>query len=286
MAAPAAATEVRYVVNGMPVTSYDIDKRAAFLRLQRRKGDVRQLATQEMIDQALRTVEMRRLGIEVSDQAVEGAFANFAKSNKMNSEQMDKVLAQSGVTSRHFKDFIRAQLGWSQALGARFRATGRLSEQDVVQRMLQQGGQKPSATEYLLQQVIFVVPASERGARLAQRRREAEAMRNRFTGCEATVEFAKGLVDVTVRELGRVLEPELPSDWAELIKATKAGQATKVRDTERGVEFIGVCSEREVSDDRVAQMVFQNEAPVEEKAEELSEKYMAELKEKARIIER
>ena len=49
-----------------------------------------------------------------------------------------------------------------------------MSEQDVVRRMLQQGGAKPTATEYMLQQVIFVVPASERG-NMAKRKREAEA---------------------------------------------------------------------------------------------------------------
>src|SRR5690606_38648170 len=90
---------------------------------------------------------------------------------------------------------------------------GRVSEQDAVQRMLQDGGDKPSATEYMLQQVIFVIPAAERGSKLGTRKREAEAMRQRFNGCATTKEFAKGLIDVTVRDLGRVLEPELPPDW-------------------------------------------------------------------------
>ena len=54
----------------------------------------------------------------------------------------------------------------------------------------------------MLQQVIFVVPAEERG-NIGKRKREAEAMRARFTGCERTREFAKGLIDVTVRDLGR-----------------------------------------------------------------------------------
>ena len=105
-------------------------------------------------------------------------------------------------------------MGWGQALGA-LRAEGGLSEQDVAQRMLQQGGAKPSATEYLLQQVIFVVPASERAATLGKRKREADAMRARFTSCETTRQFAKGLVDVTVRDLGRVLAPQLPPEWAD-----------------------------------------------------------------------
>lgn len=281
----ATASEIRYVVNGLPVTSYDIERRAAFLRLQRRTGNVKQAATQEMIDQALRVTEIARLRINISDAAVDQSYANFAKTNNMSTGQMDQVLSQSGVTTRHFKEFIKAQMGWSQALGVKYRSSAP-SEQDVVQKMLQQGGEKPTAMEFMLQQVIFVVPAADRSSRLAARKREAEAMRNRFTGCNSTREFAKGLIDVTVRDLGRVLEPELPPDWAEPIKATQPGGATKVRETERGVEFIGICSAREVSDDRVAQLVFQSETATDTKAEEISKQYMEELKAKARITER
>ena len=68
---------------------------------------------------------------------------------------------------------------------------------------------------------LFVVPAAERKAKLNTRKREAENMRSRFNGCDQTHNQAKGLLDVTVRDLGRVLEPELPPDWAPLIKAIK-----------------------------------------------------------------
>lgn len=283
---PAAASEIKYVVNGIPVTSYDIERRAAFLRLQRRSGGAKQ-ATEDLIEQALRSAEMKRARINISDRQVDDAYARFAASNKMKPAQMDQILNQTGVTTGHFKEFIRVQMGWSQLLQAKYRQSGGLSEQDVVRKMLQQGGTKPTATEYMLQQVIFVVPAAERKATLAKRKREAEAMRARFAGCNQTREFAKGLIDVSVRDLGRVLAPELPPDWADAIKSTKPGSATGVRETERGVEFIGICSSREVSDDRVAQMVFQSEAAKNSnEADELSKKYIEELRKKAKIIQR
>ena len=182
-----------------------------------------------MIDQALRMAEAKRLGIRITDEQVDAAYARFAKSNKMQVKQLDGIMDQTGVTKPHFKEFIRAQMAWNQALSARAAgaAAGTMTEQDVVRRMLQQGGAKPTATEYMLQQVIFVVPASERG-NMAKRKREAEAMRARFNGCDNTREFAKGLIDVTVRDLGRMLAPELPPDWAEQIKNTKVGGATGV----------------------------------------------------------
>jgi peptidyl-prolyl cis-trans isomerase SurA len=189
------------------------------------------------------------------------------------------------VTSQHFKDFIRSQMGWNQVLSAWTQTEKGTSEQQAVRKMMQQGS-KPSATEYMLQQVIFVVPANERG-KLAQRKREAEALRARYNGCESTREFVKGLIDVTVRDLGRKVGPELPADWAEQIKSAKIGGATAVRETERGVEFIGICSAKEVSDDRVATMVLQQEgAMTDAKDSELNTKVIGELRKKAKIERR
>lgn len=288
MPRPAFASEIKYVVNNVAITTGDIQHRAAFLRLQKRKGD----ASDEMVEQTLRLVEARRLGVRISDQQVNDAYARFASNNKMQLAQLDGVMDKSGVTKQHFKDFIRAQMAWNQALSMRYRAEqggNGMSEQDAVRKMLQKGGNKPSATEYLLQQIIFVVPAAERGSLMAKRKREAEAMRARFNGCSTTREFAKGLIDVTVRDLGRVLAPQLPADWAEQIKATKAGGATNVRETERGIEFIGICSAREVSDDKTAQLMLQNEGAGGKKddaADELSKKYVSELKAKAVIVRR
>ncbi len=284
-AGPAMASQIKVVVNGVPVTSTDIQRRVAFLKLQRKPANAA-AAREELVNEALQAAEMKRINVRVTDSQVEQSFARFAASNKLKPAQMTQILNQSGVTAKHFKEYIRSQIGWNQALAARFRAEGAMSREDVVQKMLQQGGSKPSATEYMLQQVIFVVPAAERGAKLGKRKREAEAMRARFTGCDSTRSFAKGLVDVTVRELGRVLAPELPPEWEKQVKAIKPGQATTVRETDRGVEFLGVCSTREVSDDRVAEMVFNSEGGTDAKADALSKKYMAELRKRASIIEK
>ncbi|WP_309083981.1 SurA N-terminal domain-containing protein [Chelativorans sp.] len=283
---PAQAAEIRYVINNRPVTSYDIDRRVALLRLMQRKGNINELAVEEMIDQTLRQQEMARTGVNITQAMVDQSYANFASSNGMTAAQLSQILGQAGVTEEHFKEFIRTQIGWGRVVQSRARSGGALSEQDVVQKMLQQGGQKPTATEYMLQQVIFVVPEAQRGQIMARRKREAQAMRDRFNGCETTVSFAKGLIDVTVRDMGRVLEPELPPEWKEQISQTQPGRATPVRETERGVEFVGVCSARQVSDDHVAKMVFQTEQSGDGSFENLSKQYTTELREKARIVRR
>ncbi len=96
---------------------------------------------------------------------------------------------------------------------------------------------------------------------------------------------------MTVRDLGRIIEQQLPNEWAKAVKATSVGGTTPPQETEKGVEFLAVCSTRQISDDRVAQLVFSMEgadspAGQEKKAEQLSEKYLKELREKATIVNR
>ena len=280
----AAAAEIVYSVNGAAITSYDVSKRAAFLRIQGQKGGNAK-ATEQMIDQALKIQEGQRVGIRVAAGEVDDAFERFAKSNNMSTKQMSGVLNQAGVTATHFKEFIRAEMTWGQVLQVRDRRSGNgsMSTQDIVAKMLQDGGSKPTSTEYVLQQVIFVVPQNNRGA-INARKREAEAMRQRFSSCDTTRQFAKGLIDVTVRDLGRMLEPELPGDWKALITKTTEGKTTSVRTTDRGVEFIGVCRAREVSDDKVAELKFRSEE-IQSGGEE-GASYLAEVRKNAQIIKR
>ena len=62
-------------------------------------------------------------------------MSRFAKPNKLPIKQLDAIMEQSGVTKAHFKEFIRSQIAWNQALSARGRSSAKaMTEQDVAQR--------------------------------------------------------------------------------------------------------------------------------------------------------
>ena len=281
-----AASQIPAVVNGEPITKTQISRRAAFLKLRRAPKTGTAAARDELVEETIKLQEARRRGVNVPDTRVNDAYANFAKGNRMTVSQLNQIMAKSGVTSAGFKDYIRAQIAWSSLVAQRSQAVGgggALSEREAVARMLEQGGQKPTATEYLLQQIVFIVPQAKRtDAAVATRKREAEALRQRFTTCDATAGVAAGLKDVTVRDLGRKLAPELPADWKPLIEKTSEGRTTSVRTTPRGAEFLAVCRAREVSDDRTAQLVFATQDAAKDSGDE-GAKYLAELKKQSKI---
>ncbi len=280
-----AASEIKVVVNKQPITTFQINQRLAFMKLRRAPGGA-DAATNELIDEALKVQEARRRGIQIPDPMVDEAFGRFAKDNKLTEAQLGEVLSRAGFSTKGFKDYIRVQMAWGQAVQANMRQSERLTESEVVQRMLQQGGQKPSTTEYTLQQVIFVVPPAQRGSLLARRMQEANAMRQRFNSCASTYDLAKGLKDVTVRDLGRVAQPELPPRWKSDIVAASRGKTTKAIETERGVEFVVVCDTRSISDDQAAAMVFQARDMEAMGKQEPDQALLKKLKDRATIVRR
>ncbi len=277
-----AASEVVAVVNKTPITSSDVARRAAFLRLQRQKSDTK-TARDQLVEEALKREEIARVKMSVSTDDVEKAFARFAASNKLSPEQLTKILGQAGVGAEHFKEYIAVQMSWPRLVNARYGSRGRMSSQELVTRMME-NKEKPVTTEYFLQQVIFVVPDSKRNAILGKRKAEAEAARGKFPGCEQSKQFAATMLDVSVRDLGRVLAPELPEEWKPLIEKT-SGTTTGTLVTQRGVEFLAICNQRQVSDDFAAEVVFRAEDLGKQKNGENpnEEKYLADLRSKAQI---
>lgn len=278
-----AASQISATVNKTAITTGDVAKRVAFLRLQRTKGNLNKIAQQQLVDEFLKRQEVLRVQMSVSTQEVDAAYARFAASNKMAPEQLSKLLQQAGVGADHFKAYIAISMSWPRVVNARYGASGRMSNQEVVSRMLQ-NKQKPVTTEYFLQQVIFVVPASKKGI-VGKRKAEAEASRAKFPGCDQAKVFAATMHDVSIRSLGRVLAPELPEDWKPLIEKAK-GNTTGTRVTERGVEYLAICKTRQVSDDYAAEVVFRAEDLGKQKDGENpnEEKYVEELRKKAQIV--
>lgn len=292
-AALAATSEVKAVVNGTAITSGDVAKRLAFMRLQGAKGNAKS-AEEELIDELLKRQEIARVRMSVSTQDVDASFARFASGNKLSVAQMSQILERAGVGVQHFKNFIAVQMSWPRVVNARFGSNSRLSNYDLVTRMMENNKQKPVTTEYMLQQIIFVIPQSKKNAITGKRKGEAEASRSKYPGCEQAKVFAATMHDVSVRDLGRVLAPELPPDWKPLVEQAK-GNTTATRVTDRGVEYLAICSQRQVSDDQAAEMVFRQEdldkskggkggaAPEEN---ENSKKYLDELRKKAQVLYR
>ncbi|MDB5525563.1 MAG: peptidylprolyl isomerase [Rhizobium sp.] len=286
-AAIAASEQIKAVVNGTVVTSGDVVKRVNFLKLRRTPGNLQKVATEELVNEVLMRSEIIRTGFSVSTDDVDAAFARFATNNKMSVAQLSSIMEKAGITVAHFKSYIGVQMSWPRVVQARYGTGGsRMTQSQFVARLKQDNGQKPKTNEYILQQVIFVVPESKRNKIMGKRKSEAEASRKSYPGCVQAKIFAATMRDVSIRDIGRVLEPQLPDQWKDSVLKTPVGGTTPAQVTERGVEYLSVCKKREVSDDFAAQIMYEARdlEKVEKDAENPdSKKFMDELRKNAQI---
>ncbi|GIL03018.1 MAG: molecular chaperone SurA [Alphaproteobacteria bacterium] len=274
------------LVNGEPVTRYDVERRKKFRQL-RRLGATEEATLAELVDDKLKLQEASRKGQRASDAQVETAFANFAKSNKSTPERIGRDLDGIGVGAAHFREFIRTQISWNRTVGAELQQeTRERTQTSALFELRKTGAEKPQTTEYTLKQIVFVIPADKRGAQMKTRKAEAVAFQQRFEGCERAVDMAKQLRDVTVIDLGRIMLPELPPNWSEEVQKTPIDKATSPQETEKGVELLAVCNARVVSDDRAAQIVSQSHAfeSLEKQGDAAADELLDKLRKAAVIV--
>jgi peptidyl-prolyl cis-trans isomerase SurA len=285
---PQRGTYIRVLVNNQPITNYDIQRRQKFRQLRRLSAS-QDDTIKELIDEKVKITAAQQAGVYASDAEAERAFDNFAKGNKSTPARISADLDRIGIGAEHFKQYIRVQLSWNRLAGQKLQQDTRSkSQSDAIFELRKAGQEKPETTEYILQQIIFVIPQDKMKSLVKARTDEAIAFRQRYEGCEKAVELAKQLKDVAVKDLGRKLQPELPPNWVEPLKAIQAGQLTQPQTTEKGVEMLGICRATVTSDDRTAQVMSQAQAfdQLEEKGDAAADQLLAELREKATIIYR
>lgn len=285
---PQRGTYIRVLVNNQPITNYDIQRRQKFRQLRRLSAS-QDDTIKELIDEKVKITAAREAGVYATDAEADRAFDNFAKGNKSTPARISADLDRIGIGAEHFKQYIRVQLSWNRLAGQKLQQdTRNKSQSDAIFELRKAGQEKPETTEYILQQIIFVIPQDKMKSLVKARTDEAIAFRQRYEGCEKAVELAKQLKDVAVKDLGRKLQPELPPNWVEPLKAIQAGQLTQPQTTEKGVEMLGICRATVTSDDRTAQVMSQAQAfdQLEEKGDAAADQLLAELREKATIIYR
>jgi peptidyl-prolyl cis-trans isomerase SurA len=279
-----AQSSIRVKVDDQPITSYDIQQRTRLLQMTGVPGG-QKAATEELIDETIQFIEAAKMGISVSDGRVDVAIEDISNRLKMTPKQLAQALSEQGVDIATLRRRIKAQMVWGQLVQMRTRLKGgSVKGSDVTAAMFaESGGDKIETIEYTLKPVIFVVPKGSSGGYDAQRRREAEAFRGRFRGCDTLVDQARELKEVVVRPTLRRTSEELQgSPDGRDIQEAGAGKLTRPQRSDDGYVMLAVCTAKEIQSNAAARVQAENEL-MADLNKDLGKDYMAELRKKAVI---
>jgi peptidyl-prolyl cis-trans isomerase SurA len=280
---PAGAdSSIKVLVNDDAITSYDIGQRLKLMTIAREKGGAKE-ATDQLINESIEVADAKKHGISISDDRVNQAYANIAKGMKMSPDQLTKILGSQGIAADTLKRRIKAQMTWAQVVQAKSRSEVSIKSSDITRALLADNKtDTKETTEYTLQQILFVVPKGSSPAYFAQRKREAESYRLRFAGCDKSIDQAKGLKDVVVRNIGRRTASELGGHDGQEVRDTAVGKTTAPAQVDQGVTLVAVCSTRSINGDSLARSDIENKLMAEQ-TKGVGDDYLKELRSKAII---
>lgn len=280
---PAAAQQVAAMVNGAPITTYDIEQRSRFMQLSSPKAPSRQDVLNALIEEKIKTQEALRYNMDAPKAEVDRAIGNMGGRSGMSAEQFAQALASRGVGIDTIKSRMRAEIAWNQLLRARFPATLAIEEKEVRDAVEKKGGEGDAvAYDYRLRQILFIVPKGSAQSVVEARMREAEALRGRFENCEDGVTFARSLRDVAVRDPVRRSSVDLPANLREVLNNTPIGKLTKPEVNAQGVAVFALCEKQENKTDTQQKRTARQEL-FNARFEAQSKRYLSELKRSAMI---
>lgn len=279
-AAPALADGIRVTVNDAAITDLQIAQRAKLFGLEGHKTNQTQGAKNELINEALEMQEAKRLGVTVTDAQVSNALLTVSRNLKLSPDKLTQVLQQNGVGTQTLQDRLRAAIAWNAVTQQAIMPKVQISDLALEQKA-QSKVTAANSFDYVLKEVLFIIPGGKGNA--AGRSGQASQYRASFKGCDSAVPLSLKYTDVAVTDVGRRHATQLPDPISAELSKLNVGGITKPRVVQGGVSMLAVCSKEEAKDLTFLKGALRNDAGNTALKSE-ADKYLADLKSKARIV--
>lgn len=282
-ASPARAQGVAVMVNGEPITNYDIDQRTRLMALSGKKGS-RQEVINELIDEKLKIREGKKYGVDPSGADVDSSFGQMGQRMRLSSDQLSKMLASKGIRPNTLKARIKAEIVWGSLIRGRFKESLQVGEQTIRAAAGEQSDSKEgNSFEYHMRPIVLIVPRGSSASVMESRKKEAEALRGRVQTCDEAKQIFSSIQNATIRDPIIKTSADLPATLREILDKTPVGHLTAPEVTRQGIEMVALC-DRKTSTADTPQKREIREKIYAQRYEEKSKSYLQDLR-KAAMIE-
>ncbi|MBS0530139.1 MAG: peptidylprolyl isomerase [Proteobacteria bacterium] len=281
---PLHAQTVVVMVNGEPVTSFDIEQRTRLIQISTRKTPTRQQVIDELIDEKLKIREAKKYGVNPTSSDIDQSYASMGTRMRMSPEQLTKSLASQGVRPDTIKARLKADLVWGSLVRGRFKDSLLVNDRDVNEALKSSGDdqQKAEGFEYQMRPVVLIVPRGAAPSAMESRRKEADSLRERVQSCAEAAQLFKAMQNATIRDTVVKSSADLPPPLRDLLDKTPIGHLTPPEITRQGVEMVAVCGKKATSVDTPKKKEIREKMFLE-KYEKKSKAYLEEIRKSAMI---
>ncbi|MEX3015747.1 peptidylprolyl isomerase [Gymnodinialimonas hymeniacidonis] len=214
-------------VDDAVVTNYEIQQRALFLQILNAQGDLRQQATEALINERLQVAAALAVGAEASPDDIETGLTEFAARANLGPEQFLRQMASQGVAPETVRDFVANGITWRNVVRSRFASRAEVTDEEV-DRAMELGTILGGGIQIALAEIIIPV-TPENQANLVS---ELLRLRTQIAGSTETFsEAARRFSAAPTRENGGLTGwrglNELPEGLRDLFMSMRVGQVTE-----------------------------------------------------------
>jgi len=244
---PAHSQTVAVMVNGEPITDFDIEQRSKLGFLTAHKQPARQDVINELIDEKLKIKEAKKFGVDPTGSDIDESYGQMAGRMRINADQLTKSLESQGIRPDTLKSRIRADMVWTALVRGRYKERLQVGESDVNQAIRAEGGddaQKADAFAYKMQPIVLIVPKGASPAIFESRQKEAETLRSRVQSCDEANSYFKSMPNAAIREAVVKTSADIPPVLRKVLDDTPIGHLTPPEVTKQGVEMVALCERK------------------------------------------
>ncbi len=280
------AQSIVVMVNGEPITDYDVEQRSKLDFLSTHKQSNRQEVLNELIDEKVKIKEGKKYGVDPTGSDIDEAFAGMGSRMHINSDQLAKSLESQGIRPETLKGRIRAEMVWTSLVRGRYKDRLLVSDKDVAAAVAAAGGdtqEQGQAYEYKMQPVVLIVPNPSDQASMEFRHKEAEALRARIQSCAEANSILRTTANAVIKETVVKTSADVPPVLRKLLDDTPIGHLTPPEATKQGIQMVALCARNPTTIDTPKKREIK-EQMYNKKYEATSKAYLDEVR-KAAMIE-
>jgi peptidyl-prolyl cis-trans isomerase SurA len=283
--APARAQTVVVMVNGEPITDFDIEQRSKLDFLSAHKQLPRQDVINELIDEKLKIKEAKQFSVDPSASDIDQAFAQMSSRMRITPDQLTKSLETQGIRADTLKARLKADMVWTSLVRGRYKERLQVGEKDVDAAVKAEGGddqQKADAFEYRMQPVVLIVPHGSAQGAVEARQKEAETLRTRIQSCDEAKAYFKSLTNAAIPEPVVKTSADIPEVLRKMLDDTPVGHLTPPEVTKQGIQMVALCARKPTTVDTPKKKEMR-EKIYAQKYETTAKTYLQEIRGKAMI---
>jgi len=237
------------VINDDVITYLELENRLSGLDAEIRaqggevppRNELRKQMLQQMINDKLQLQAAKRLGLNVSEEAVDDAVLNVAESNRLTLAQLKEALASEGIGYDLFRGSIRTQMLISQIYTRHIRNRIVVTDEEL-DGFIASGGGRADAREYDVSHILIRLPENatpgQRDTALNKAKSIVSSLQRGMPFAEAAAKFSEAPDAAEGGRLGWREPEQLPDLFTEALGKIDIGSSTNVLQSPAGYHIL------------------------------------------------